>query len=182
MRIADDRPDYSGVGGIASDRQRLWLIIAFYAYVSKTHDLDFLRHYFDPAADGNGLACAPTTATTTPCSKYPKRATGPTSLAAATTCSMTKYSGIACNVCFGRLLQLLGDEQRAGDYLRWARVIKREILANFWPTTQQSIYQSVSFAEQQFSIGDARYLIAQITPFDFSWRCDTFGNILAFPV
>jgi glycogen debranching enzyme len=85
-----------------------------------------------------------------------------------------------CNICFGRLLQMLGDEQRAGDYLRWARVIKREILINFWPTTQQNVYQTVSFAEQQFSIGDARYLLAQITPFDFSWRCDTFGNLLAF--
>ncbi|MCZ7665947.1 MAG: hypothetical protein M5U34_01245 [Chloroflexi bacterium] len=35
------------------------------------------------------------------------------------------------NICYGCLLQMLGDEQRAGDYLRWARIIKREILANF---------------------------------------------------
>jgi glycogen debranching enzyme len=84
------------------------------------------------------------------------------------------------NICFGRMLQLLGDEERAGDYMRWARVIKQEILVNFWPTTQQRNYQSLSFAEQQYSIGDARYLLAQITPFDFSWRCDTFGNMLAY--
>jgi len=75
---------------------------------------------------------------------------------------------------------MLGDDQRGGDYLRWARIIKREIRANFWPSTQQHIYQTVSFAEQQYSIGDARYLIAQITPFDFSWRCDTFANVLAY--
>ena len=56
--------------------------------------------------------------------------------------------------------------------------------AKFWPTSgrrpSNSSINTVSFAEQQFSLGDARYLLAQITPFDFSWRCDTFGNVLAF--
>ena len=45
VRIADGIPDYSGVGGIASIDSGLWVIIAFYAYVSKTHDIDFLRSY-----------------------------------------------------------------------------------------------------------------------------------------
>ena len=71
------------------------------------------------------------------------------------------------NVCFARMLQLLGDESRAGDYFRWAQVIKKEILLNFWPTTQQRMYQSVNFAEQQYSLGDTSYLIAQLTPFKF---------------
>jgi sucrose-6-phosphatase len=38
----------------------------------------------------------------------------------------------------------------------------------------------MTFAEQQYALGDARYLIAQVTPFDFSWRCDVYGNLLAF--
>ena len=57
------------------------------------------------------------------------------------------------NICFGRMLQLLGDEQRAGDYFRWSQVVKKEILLNFWPTTQQNMYQNVNFAEQQYSLG-----------------------------
>ena len=75
---------------------------------------------------------------------------------------------------------MLGETQRANDYLLWARVIKREILTNFWPSTSPDSRHGFSFAEQQYSIGDARYLIAQITPFDFSWKCDVFGNLLAF--
>ena len=32
----------------------------------------------------------------------------------------------------------------------------------------------------QYSVGDSSYLLAQVTPFDFNWRCDVYGNILAF--
>jgi hypothetical protein len=84
------------------------------------------------------------------------------------------------NVCFGRLLELAGEYDKAGEYIRWSQVIKKEILQNFWPSTKQQLFQSVSFAEQQFSLGDTAYLIAQVTPFDFSWRCDVLGNVLAY--
>ncbi|MBE2197168.1 MAG: HAD-IIB family hydrolase [Anaerolinea sp.] len=179
VRIADQRPDYSGVGGIAAIDSGLWIIIAVYAYVSHTHDIDFLRRYIDQlqmvmdwlsAHDSNNDALL----------EIPEAGDWTDLFGRSYNVLYDEVLWYRCNICFGHLRQMLGDEQRAGDYLRWARVIKREILANFWPTTQQHIYQSVSFAEQQFSIGDARYLIAQITPFDFSWRCDTFGNILAY--
>jgi hypothetical protein len=32
----------------------------------------------------------------------------------------------------------------------------------------------------QFRLGDARYLVAEISPFSYSWRCDVLGNLLAF--
>jgi hypothetical protein len=38
---------------------------------------------------------------------------------------------------------------------------------------------SRSFADQQFSLGNTSYLLAEITPFGFDWRCDVYGNILA---
>ena len=179
VRIADQVPDYSGVGGIASIDSGLWVIIAFYAYVSTTHDLEFLRTYIPQlqrvmdwlsAHDSNNDALL----------EIPEAGDWTDLFGRSYNVLYDEVLWYRCTVCYGRLLQMLGDEQRAGGYLRWARVIKREILINFWPSTQQNIYQSVSFAEQQYSIGDARYLIAQITPFDFSWRCDTFGNILAF--
>lgn len=179
VRIADQAPDYSGVGGIASIDSGLWVIIAFYAYVSKTHDIDFLRSYISQlqmvmdwlsAHDSNNDALL----------EIPEAGDWTDLFGRSYNVLYDEVLWYRANVCYGRLLQLLGDEQRAGDYLRWARVIKREILANFWPSTQQDIYQTVSFAEQQFSLGDARYLIAQVTPFDFNWRCDTFGNVLAY--
>lgn len=179
VRIEDQRPDYSGVGGIASIDSGLWIIIAFYAYVSKAHDLDFLRQHMPKlqramdwltAHDSNNDALL----------EIPEAGDWTDLFGRSYNVLYDEVLWYRSNICFARLLQMLGDEQKAGDYLRWARTIKREILANFWPTTQQHIYQSVSFSEQQYSIGDARYLIAQITPFDFSWRCDTFANVLAF--
>ena len=179
VRIDDLSPDYSGVGGIASVDSGLWVIIAFYAYVSQTRDHEFLRQYIAKlqqvmdwlsAHDSNNDALL----------EIPEAGDWTDLFGRSYNVLYDEVLWYRCNICFGRLLQMMGDEQRAGDYLRWARVIKKEIQTNFWPTTQSDIYQTVSFAEQQFSIGDARYLLAQITPFDFSWRCDTFGNILAF--
>ncbi len=179
VRIADQLADYSGVGGIASIDSGLWVIIAFYAYVSHTRDLDFLRQHIAQlqtamdwlsAHDSNNDALL----------EIPEAGDWTDLFGRSYNVLYDEVLWYRCNVCYGRLLQMLGDDQKAGDYLRWARTIKREIRINFWPTTQQHIYQSISFAEQQYSIGDARYLIAQITPFSFSWRCDTFGNLLAY--
>jgi sucrose-6-phosphatase len=179
VRIEGERPDYSGVGGIASIDSGIWVVIAFQAYVAETRDLDFLRKHIDTlqrvmtwlaAHDSNNDALL----------EIPEAGDWTDLFGRSYNVLYDEVLWYKCNVSFARLLEMLGDTQRAGDYLRWARVIKREILSNFWPTTKQQINQTVSFAEQQFSIGDARYLIAQITPFDFSWRCDTFGNLLAF--
>lgn len=179
VRIDDERPDYSGVGGIASVDSGLWVIIAFYAYVSHTRDHEFLRRYIGKlqrvidwlgAHDSNNDALL----------EIPEAGDWTDLFGRSYNVLYDEVLWYRCNVCFGRLLQMLGDEQRAGDYFRWARVIKREIRQNFWPSTQESINQPVSFDERQYSLGDSRYLIAQITPFDFSWRCDTLANLLAF--
>ncbi|HUM68155.1 MAG TPA: HAD-IIB family hydrolase, partial [Chloroflexota bacterium] len=173
------RPDYSGVGGIASVDSGMWLIIAFNAYVQQTRDHDFLRRYLGhlqrtmdwlSAHDSNNDALL----------EIPEAGDWTDLFGRSYNVLYDEVLWYRCNISFGRLLQMSGDEQRAGDYLRWARVIKREIMVNFWPTTRPKTDQPISFAENQFSLGDARYLIAQITPFDFSWRCDTLGNILAF--
>lgn len=179
VRIDDERPDYSGIGGIASVDSGLWLIIAFYMYVSHTRDHTFLRQYIEPlqkiidwlsAHDSNNDALL----------EIPEAGDWTDLFGRSYNVLYDEVLWYRCNVCYGRLLQMLGDEQRAGDYYRWARAIKREIQLNFWPTTQHDTSQPISFAEQQYSLGDARYLIAQVTPFDFNWRCDTLGNLLAF--
>jgi sucrose-6F-phosphate phosphohydrolase len=179
VRIADERPDYSGVGGIASIDSGLWMIISFHAYISKTRDLGFLRKYMPQlqlamnwlsAHDSNNDALL----------EIPEAGDWTDLFGRSYNVLYDEIIWYQANACFGRFLQMLGNEEKAGDYLRLARTIKREIRANFWPTTQQRIKRSVTFAEKQYSIGDARYLLAQITPFDFNWRCDTLGNLLAY--
>ena len=173
------RPDYSGVGGITSIDSMLWVVIAFYQYVAATKDIEFLRKHIDAlqkavtwlsAHDGNNDALL----------EIPEAGDWTDLFGRSYNVLYDEVLWFRANNCFGRLLELLGDDQRAGDYLRWAHVIKREIVNTFWPSTKGNAEDRFDFADQQFSLGDTRYLLAQITPFDFSWRCDVYANILAF--
>lgn len=179
VRIENNVPDYSGVGGICSIDSGLWVVIAFYEYIKVTKDFKFLRMHISDvqqtmnwlgAHDGNNDALI----------EIPEAGDWTDLFGRSYNILYDEILWYRANVCFGRLLEMLGNYQEAGAYIRWSQVIKKEILQNFWPSTQQRLFQSVSFAERQFTLGDTAYLIAQVTPFDFSWRCDTFGNILAF--
>ncbi|MBU3821744.1 HAD-IIB family hydrolase [Flavobacteriaceae bacterium XHP0103] len=179
VRIKDNVADYSGVGGICSIDSGLWVIIAFYEYINVTKDINFLRKHIDDisetmrwlsAHDGNNDALL----------EIPEAGDWTDLFGRSYNILYDEILWYRANVCFGRMLEMLGNYEKAGEYIRWSQVIKKEILQNFWPSTQQKLFQSVSFAERQFTLGDTAYLIAQVTPFDFSWRCDTLGNILAF--
>ncbi|PKQ46384.1 HAD-IIB family hydrolase [Confluentibacter flavum] len=179
VRIKDNVPDYSGVGGICSIDSGLWVVIAFFEYVNVTKDIAFLRdHILDVketmrwlgAHDGNNDALL----------EIPEAGDWTDLFGRSYNILYDEILWYRANVCFGRMLEMLGDYEQAGEFIRWSQVIKKEILQNFWPSTQQKLFQSVSFAERQFSLGDTTYLIAQVTPFDFSWRCDILGNVLAF--
>ena len=173
------RPDYSGVGGICSVDSALWCVIAFYEFVKATRDFDFLRQYSGSlqrimnwlsALDSNNDALL----------EIPEAGDWTDLLGFRYNILYDEVLWYRTNICFGRMLEWLGDETRAGDYLRWSQVIKKEIMLNFWPSTQKKANQVIPFFEKQYSLGDTQYLIAQVTPFDFSWRCDVYANILAF--
>ncbi len=179
VRIKDNVPDYSGVGGICSIDSGIWVVIAFYEYVNVTKDIKFLRDHIESiketmrwlgAHDSNNDALL----------EIPEAGDWTDLFGRSYNILYDEILWYRANVCFGRMLEMLGDNAQAGEYIRWSQVIKKEIVQNFWPSTQQQLFQSVSFAEKQFTLGDTSYLIAQTTPFDFSWRCDTLGNVLAF--
>ncbi|WP_203255776.1 HAD-IIB family hydrolase [Hyunsoonleella ulvae] len=179
VRIKNNIPDYSGVGGICSIDSGIWVIIAFYEYVNVTKDIAFLREYISDikktmqwlgAHDSNNDALL----------EIPEAGDWTDLFGRSYNILYDEILWYRSNVCFGRMLEMLGEHEEAGEYIRWSQVIKKEIVQNFWPSTQQQLFQSVSFAEKQFTLGDTSYLIAQTTPFDFSWRCDILGNVLAF--
>ena len=179
VRIKDNEPDYSGVGGICSIDSGIWVVIAFYEYVKETKDIKFLRKYINDiketmrwlgAHDSNNDALL----------EIPEAGDWTDLFGRSYNILYDEILWYRANVCFGRMMEMLGNHEEAGEYIRWSQVIKKEIVQNFWPSTKQQLFQSVSFAEKQFTLGDTSYLIAQTTPFDFSWRCDTLGNILAF--
>jgi hypothetical protein len=75
----------------------------------------------------------------------------------------------------------LGDGDGAAKSEKRAEEVGSLILRSFWPSTSPETTEGIpSFSEVQFGLGDARYLVAQISPFSYSWRCDVYGNLLAF--
>ena len=180
VRIDDGLPDYAGVGNICSIDSGLWVIIAFYNYVEKTGEIDFLRTHaarlqramdWISAHDSNNDGLL----------EIPEAGDWTDLFGRSYNVLYDEVLWFRANVCFGRLLEFLGEFERASDYLRWSQQVRSRVLDMFWPHTRTDETRAANrFAERQFSLGDTQYLIAEVTPFAFNWRCDVFGNVLAF--
>jgi sucrose-6-phosphatase len=177
VSIVDERPDYSGIGGISAIDGGMWLIIAVYYFVRETHDYDFLRKWFPVlekvlgrlrALDSNNDGLL----------EIPEAGDWTDLFGRSYNVLVDEVIWYYASFCYARLAELVGQFEQASECLRWAQVIKDAILDKFWPT-QTGENTPRSFADQQFSLGDTTYLLAEITPFGFDWRCDVYGNILA---
>lgn len=181
VRIDDGIPDYSGVGSICSIDSGLWVIIAIYNFVTTTGDHDFLRQHADrlqramdwlSAHDSNNDGLL----------EIPEAGDWTDLFGRSYNVLYDEVLWYRANVCFGRILEFLGDYERAADYLRWSQHIRGRILDLFWPSTapSEAAKHPHRFADRQFGMGDTQYLIAEITPFAFNWRCDVYANVLAY--
>ncbi|MGK0240298.1 MAG: sucrose-6F-phosphate phosphohydrolase [Candidatus Pelagisphaera sp.] len=179
VSIETEEPDYSGVGGICSIDSGLWLVIACFEYLRVNKDIDFIRQHrpelqrmmnWLSAHDSNNDGLL----------EIPEASDWTDLFGRSYNVLYDEALWYRANVCYGRILETIGDWNMAGDYLRWASIIKKRILDKFWPSTQARNDGTYSFSDQQSAIGDTQYLIAQVTPFDFDWRCDVYANILAF--
>lgn len=180
VSIDDGIPDYSGVGGISSIDSGLWAVIAMYEYVRNSGDVGFLRERLRSlqaamnwlsAHDSNNDALL----------EIPEAGDWTDLFGRSYNILVDEVLWYRANVAFGRMLELAGENDRAADYLRWSQTIKSVLLDRFWPTTRPKGDEGAGtmFTERQLGVGDTRYLLAQVTPFDFNWRCDVYGNILA---
>ncbi len=179
--LDDGQPDYSGVGSIASIDSGLWVVIALYNYANHTGDLTLLYHHADrlqtimnwlSAKDSNNDGLL----------EIPEAGDWTDLFGRSYHVLYDEVLWFRANVCYGRILELMGQFERAADYLRWSQKIRSRIIEAFWPTTAPGAGNPSRnrFADPQSGLGDAQYLLAEITPFAFNWRCDTYGNILAF--
>lgn len=181
VMIDTNQPEYSGVGRICSIDSGIWTIIAFYEYINQTQEKDLLfkcagrlqnAMNWLSAQDSNNDGLL----------EIPEAGDWTDLFGRSYNILYDEVLWYRANVCFGKLLELLGNPHLASDYMRWAQRIKNAINDNFWPTTQNNFDEHIQgrhFADMQFSMGDTRYLLAQVTPFSFNWRCDIFGNVLA---
>lgn len=181
VRIDDSVPDYAGVGNICSVDSGLWVIIAFYNYIAKTGDEEFLRLHAPrlqramdwlSAHDSNNDGLL----------EIPEAGDWTDLFGRSYNVLYDEVLWFRANVCFGRLLEFQGQFEQAAAYLRWSQRVRGRILDTFWPrtATDDTGHPINRFADRQFALGDTKYLIAEITPFSFNWRCDVYGNLLAF--
>jgi sucrose-6F-phosphate phosphohydrolase len=179
VRIDSGAPDYSGVGGISAIDSAMWVVIAFYNFVRFTGDRALLDEFAGRinaamvwlrAQDSNNDGLL----------EIPEAGDWTDLFGRSYHVLYDEVLWYRVNVCHGLMLEMLGDVDGAGTALRNAQYVRAKILRSFWPSTRHDADAPVSFADHQFSIGDASYLLAEITPFQFSWRCDVLGNILAF--
>jgi len=180
VRLADGKPDYSGIGGICSIDSPLWAIVAFHAYVRKTGDLELLAEYAGRlqrvmdwlrALDSNNDLLL----------EVPEAGDWTDLFGRSYHVLYDEVLWYRANVAYGRLMELQKDFDAASECLRRSQAIRTKILDSFWPSTKPAVKdQPFAFAQQQFSVGDASYLLAEITPFSFNWRCDVLGNVQAF--
>jgi sucrose-6F-phosphate phosphohydrolase len=181
VRIDDGQPDYSGVGSIASIDSGLWLVIALYHFAHRTGDLSLLyRHAARLQVIMNWLSAHD--ANNDGLLEIPEAGDWTDLFGRSYNVLYDEVLWFRANLCYGRILELMGQFERAADYLRWSQHIRSRLLDIFWPTTKANgaAHAQNRFAEQQSSLGDAQYLLAEITPFAFNWRCDVYGNVLAF--
>jgi len=180
VHIATGIPDYSGVGGIAAIDSGMWVVIALHAFVEKNRELSFLREFkgqvdqimrWLEAHDSNqdGLL------------EVPEAGDWMDLFNRSYNVLFDEVLWYRANIAYGRIAELLGEKENASTHLLKAERIKRAILKRFWPTTSALPSEGThSFADVQRGIGDARYLLAQVTPFSFDWRCDVIANSMAF--
>ena len=173
--IDGERPDYSGIGGIASIDSVIWFVIGAVRFSFHTGDRDFAQEMLPAvqramtwlaAHDSNNDGLIEIPEASDWMDLFPR-----------------SYNVLYDEVLWYRacldtssLLIALGHEgsgwQAEGD------LIGSRIVDLFWPTARQ-LMDLAGSSSGRYSVGEARYLLSQVTPFDFSWRCDVLGNLLA---
>jgi sucrose-6F-phosphate phosphohydrolase len=183
VRLLSHQPDYSGVGGICAIDSNLWLIIAMYQFAHVRNDMSLIQKYrgqlqramdWISAHDSNNDGLI----------EVPEASDWTDLFGRSYNVLYDEVLWFRANVCYARILEMLGDHERAGHYHQWSQFIQGKIIRAFWPSSEPGKHHGpehqLSFADNQYSLGDARYMLAEITPFNFNWRCDVFGNVLSF--
>jgi sucrose-6F-phosphate phosphohydrolase len=180
VRMDSGEPDYSGVGGICAIDGGFWTVVAFYLYVRKHEDYDLLEEYAQPLEQLMNWLCA-LDSNNDGLLEIPEAGDWTDLFGRSYHVLYDEVLWYRAAVAYGRLLEMLKKFDAATQWLRRAQTIRTKILAAFWPSTKpRDPGAAISFSDQQFSVGDASYLLAEITPFAFNWRCDVLGNIQAF--
>ena len=175
VRIHGEVPDYSGIGGIASIDSVLWWVIGVARYALLRSDRAFAEAMFPrveramgwlAAHDSNNDGLLEIPESSDWMDLFPRSYN-------------VLYDEVlwyrACLDCASLSEALTGGP---GQWRGRGEELRRRIVDVFWPTGGQ-LMELAGSSSGRFSTGEARYLLAQVTPFGYSWRCDVLANLLA---
>ena len=178
--IDEEDPDYGGVGGITSIDGGLWVIIALFRFCEQTGDWSIMEEYQHPlqramdwlgAHDSNNCGLL----------EIPEAGDWTDLFARSYHILYDEVLWYRCLICYTHILRHFGKDPQADDYQNWAEHVGATILRKFWPSTNWSRDEHApTFADVQYGLGDSRYLVSEVSPFGFSWRCDVYANLLAY--
>ncbi len=176
VRLKNNQPDYGGIGDIASIDSVIWYVIGVSRYAAQTGDRAFLEKLYPNlknamhwlrAHDSNNCGLLEIPESSDWMDLFPRSYN-------------VLYDEVlwyqACQD-FSVVTEALGKDPE--PFRSLTETIRKKILRQFWPTARKLSETREAFSEKQFTLGDAQYLLAQISPFDFSWRCDVYANLLA---
>lgn len=176
VHLRTERPDYGGIGNIASIDSVLWFVVGGCRFAAYTRDRSFLKNIYPNlrlamqwlhAHDSNNCGLIEIPESSDWMDLFPRSYN-------------VLYDEVlwylACKD-FSVVCSVMGED--AQEYARLADIIHGKILRQFWPTAKKLSDARESFSETQFTLGNAQYLLAQISPFGFSWRCDVYANLMA---
>lgn len=175
VRVAGEQPDYSGIGGIASIDSVLWFIIGVTRYAFHTRDRVFAEELLPSVERAIGWIAA-------------HDANNDGLIEIPESSDWMDIFPRSYNVLYDEVLwwqacldtaTLLDALGRDGSGWRvQAERVRTQILGQFWPSGDQ-LMEIAGSQSGRFSVGEAYYLLSQITPFDYGWRCDVYANLLA---
>ena len=171
----DGTPDYSGIGGIAGIDAVLWWVIGVARLSLHAGDRQLAEDLVDPVeramgwlashdSNNNGLLEIPESSDWM--DLFPR------------SYNVLYDEVLWYEACLhaATLLEALGRD--GSVWSDCAERVRRHIVTRFWPTGEQ-LMEIAGSTSGQFGVGEAQYLLSQITPFDYGWRCDVYANLLA---
>lgn len=174
VRIDGTGAEYCGLGGIASIDAVLWFVIGVARYSFASGDAAFAGRMVDRACDAmdwlgahdsnnDGLLEIPEASDWM--DLFPR-----------------SYNVLYDEVLWHQacldhaaLLEAVGRD--GGGWRSHAETVKRRILESLWPTGQH--LQELAAQPGTGNVSSGPFLLCYVTPFDYSWRCDVYANLLA---
>lgn len=175
VRLLGEEPDYSGIGGIASIDSVIWFVIGAVRLAFHTTDRGFAEEIVSPveramvwlsAHDANNDALLEIPESSDWMDIFPR------------SYNVLYDEVLWWQACLDTAALLDGLGRDGSPWRDHAERIRKVILDQFWPSGEQ-LMEIAGTHSGRFSPGEAYYLLSQITPFDYGWRCDVYANLLA---